>query len=425
MGIARACITGSFRRRGAIVAGLLTAALCCSPGQAAPLSRAAPAYSAELIYAPHDAGYGTQLIREPIADAAGNLYGASPNGGSCGQGAIVRFSPRRPGQLWKLTNLHSFTQCRHKREEFAPTSIAFGRDGAIYGVTYVSGAAGGDGGALFRLTPDANGENWSYETLATAKSRGAIDQILVGGIVVGPDGSVFCLSQGARVLRFAPGGAGGSWSSEVIADLRAGEADSLGAPDQYSGGGLSVDDEGDVYGVALVSQQGTQHTLAFRLEPPAASPTWTTRILHRFEDGAVSYTPLLVGPRHTLVGTINSSSAQNAGYVFQLAPAGGDGEAWTYSVIHKFKESSAAGYRPYGALAMSGQDIIGVTINGGSRDTGVAFKLTPTGDAWKYKSIYDFAGFMPDYGLAKAPSGRLFVELIPGRVPTGLYELKK
>lgn len=409
----------------AVVLGLLAFFSLGAIVEAKPPVQPAAKYHLKRIYGFRGGADGQQLVREPIADAAGRLFGSFTNGGACGQGAIGMLSPRRqPDAFWTFKNLHSFTPCRRQREEWNPISIVFGPDGAIYGLAYYRN--GFEGGALFRLKPDAGSKTWTYQRLGSVKSRNRLDTLLTGGIAVGPDGSVFCLTTSAKVVKFSPSAAG-EWPYEFIASFGTDETSELATPNAYNSGGLSTDANGDVYGVATVvsSAASTSRTFAFKLEPPVApGPLWTAETLHEFDDDASSQTPLLVAPDGTLFGTISQSNRDKGGFVFSLAPAGGGS---TYSVIHKFKDQSAVtGSHPLGALALVGGSVFGVTRDGGGGafGTGDVFKLTPAGAGWKKSTAYDFEGEQPNHGFAISPDGRLFIELLTSGF-SSIYELER
>jgi uncharacterized repeat protein (TIGR03803 family) len=86
---------------------------------------------------------------ELAKDSAGNIYGATMNGGTYGAGSIYELSPSNGG--WSFATLYSFTGGADGQEPFGGVTLA---SGALYGTTSRGGADGG--GNLFELT-NSNG----------------------------------------------------------------------------------------------------------------------------------------------------------------------------------------------------------------------------------------------------------------------------
>src|SRR6266516_4250018 len=63
----------------------------------------------------------------------------------------------------------------------------------------------------------------------------------------------------------------------------------------------------------------------------------------------------------------------------------------TYQVIHNFTAKGSDGATPYGGpiLDASG-NLYGTTYLGGTSGAGSVYKLSPSGSAWKYTSLYSF-----------------------------------
>lgn len=97
-----------------------------------------------------------------VFDRAGNLYGATANGGQYVQGEVYQLSPS--GSSWTEQILYSFTG---HPDGWSPTGgLIMDSSGNLYGATTGGGnnACGGYGcGTVFEVTPNNGG--WSFNTL--------------------------------------------------------------------------------------------------------------------------------------------------------------------------------------------------------------------------------------------------------------------
>jgi len=93
-----------------------------------------------------------------IFDSSGNLYGATPDGGSEGQGTIFELSPA--GDNWAFNLLYTFPF-----EHLGPcgpiASLTMDSAGSLYGTTLCGGL--NNDGNLFKLTKA--GDSWNYTSL--------------------------------------------------------------------------------------------------------------------------------------------------------------------------------------------------------------------------------------------------------------------
>lgn len=99
-----------------------------------------------------------------ISDGVGNLYGTTRQGGNdtdcqgMGCGVVFELTPTARG-MWKETVLHTFSG---GKDGAGPADLTFDTAGDLYSTTYAGGinnCGGGSGcGVLFKLTPDANGK---------------------------------------------------------------------------------------------------------------------------------------------------------------------------------------------------------------------------------------------------------------------------
>lgn len=131
--------------------------------------------------------------------------------------------------------------------------------------------------------------------------------------------------------------------------------------------------------------------------------------VHTFSDGpADGKSPAggLIGDRAgNLYGTTNGGGSHQDGVVFEINPEGIE------TVLHAFRGEPADGARPNGPLVMdSAGDLYGTTVQGGSRDYGTVFKISPAGDETLLHSFGGGAsdGMTPMAGLIMDMKGNLY-----------------
>jgi uncharacterized repeat protein (TIGR03803 family) len=91
------------------------------------------------------------------ADATGNLYGTTYDGGTNGTGAVFELSPQAGGG-WSEKVLYSFGPNGGTDGILPTASVIFDGSGNLYGTTDYGGAQGG--GIAFELTPQNDG-SWT------------------------------------------------------------------------------------------------------------------------------------------------------------------------------------------------------------------------------------------------------------------------
>ncbi|HSQ35474.1 MAG TPA: choice-of-anchor tandem repeat GloVer-containing protein, partial [Candidatus Binatia bacterium] len=117
-------------------------------------------------------------------------------------------------------------------------------------------------------------------------------------------------------------------------------------------------------------------------------------LLHEFaggsDDGAYPYGSLIIsGP--TLFGMTENGGAGDQGTIFKIQ-ADGSG----FSLKHSFAGGSADGALPKGDLLISGSTLFGMTRKGGGSDNGTIFKIQINGTG--FALLHQFAGGPADGG---------------------------
>jgi uncharacterized repeat protein (TIGR03803 family) len=249
-----------------------------------------------------------------VADAAGNLYGTTFQGGSectfVGCGSVFKLAPDGT-----LTTLHSFTGGNDGA--FPSETLMADAKGNFYGTAYGGGSnACGDGcGTIFKVTPkgkftllhefDGSSEGAHPESNLVADAEGN----LYGTTAYG--GDAFCASGGCgTVFELAAGGtltvlhtfAGGSDGANPAGELVRNASGSLyGATTEGGSGG------------ACQAGCGT----VFKLTPEGA-----TSVVYTFtggSDGALPYGGMILDGKGNLFGTtLGGGGSCNCGTVFKV-----------------------------------------------------------------------------------------------------------
>jgi uncharacterized repeat protein (TIGR03803 family) len=366
---------------------------------------------------------GSNLQSGVVADAAGNLFGTTLQGGANGYGTVFEIAKTASGYASTPTTLVSFNSTDGANPQ---TELIVDASGNLFGTTGYGGtndqSAGGDG-TLFELMNSGGGSytlntlvnfnvtNGSSPTYLTADAAGDLfGTTSYGGTYGG--GTVFKLVNNGNdgytldtLANFT--GANGTPNSGVIADA-AGDlfgATYNGGPNNagtvfelakngdgsytfntlvtFNGadgaipGKLTFDAAGDLLGV---TGSGGTYGLGtvFEIAKTTAGYVSTPIILINF-NGSNGESPspgVIVDAAGNIFGTTIQGGAYNGGTVFELANNGTDGD--TLSTLVSFNGTN--GLYPYGALtADSAGNIFGTTGRGGVNGYGTVFELSGTG----------------------------------------------
>lgn len=275
-----------------------------------------------------------------VADAEGNLYGVTPDGGAAcapnGCGIVFELSPEAGG-AWKQTTIYTFKG--GTADGSLPWSaLLFDGKGNLFGET-LGGGSGGDG-TVFKLTPGPNG----------------------------------------------------TWTESIIFSF----PDTDGP---YPGNKLTLDNKGNLYGI--LSYYGGFGGV-FELSPQS-NGTWTQSILYAFSfgtgDGYYPYGGVVLDGNGNLYGTTSSGGSSPYGYgtVFELAPNGSGG--WMESILYNFTGQSDGGIPRAPLVTDAAGNLYGTAGLGGANFGGVVFELTQNVGVWSETVLYSF-GANPHDGSA-------------------------
>src|ERR1041385_316280 len=203
--------------------------------------------------------------------------------------------------------------------EYADTDLAIDSAGNLYGTTVLGGTFGG--GTVFKVTPTANG--WVHTVLYS----------FTGGF----DG---------------------------------------GEP--YKG--VTVDVQGNLYGTAVTGGSGSCEGgcgVAYKLTNSGG--TWTQTVIHAFtggNDGSGPGAGLTLDNQGNLYGMAPTGGAYGLGTIYQLHPD--QTGNYNLKVIHTFTGGADGATGSAGRMLLHQKRLYGVATAGGINAEGVAFELTPT-----------------------------------------------
>lgn len=364
----------------------------------------------------YDGGYPETPL---IFDSAGDLYGATQNGGaegSCpkvGCGLVYELSP--DGQAWRQTVLYRFLNTSTGGIPIG--NLIFDSSGNLYGATSGGGGFQNCGvlnlrgcGLVYELSPGGSG--WTESVLENFLQE-ADGQALSAGLVADSAGNFYgttfwggttnerCGTGCGVVYRLSPNGSGG-WQETVLYSFTGGMDGALPADT------LVLDASGNLYGTtaeggdtSTCNRQGCG--VVFEVSP-TSSGEWQETVLHTFngKDGWYSLAGVIFDSTGNLYGTttqggnLDDCGGTGCGLVFELSPAAGG--AWQETVLHVF--TGPDGEVPFAPLVFdTAGNLYGTTQSGGnlsdcaSYGCGLVFKLSPTaGGHWQQTALHVFTG---------------------------------
>jgi uncharacterized repeat protein (TIGR03803 family) len=303
-----------------------------------------------------------------------NLYGTTSSGGKYGQGTVFVIESSGEEKL-----LYDFTGGKDGGD---PEAALIPIKGNFYGTTTAGGAS--DAGTVFEVTPLGK-EKVLYSF--TGKADGANPQ---GGLVADSDGNLYGTTnlggeydRGAVFKLVPPKVEGKAWTEEVLHSFGKGND----GTDPVAG--VSFDAAGNLYGTTSAGGTSGNGTV-FQLKPSKSE--WTEKILHDFEmksDGGVPYAGVVVdGNKLFGAATDGGDGGSNGGgTVFELTAIDGD---WKFSILYHLPGWGISG--SFRNLLVASGKIYATTHCDGADSSGTVYELTPSGDTWTSKTLYNFTG---------------------------------
>ena len=311
-----------------------------------------------------------------IADSAGNLYGTTVSGGLTGKtcrtgcGTVFKLTPA--SGHWQESVLHRFTGGAGGAVPYA--GVTMDSAGNLYGATLDGGAAGG--GAVYRLTPGFAG--WEQSVLYSFQGRpdGSAPYptpvLDAAGNLYGTTNAGGAHNLGI-VYMLAPQ-SDGTWTEHVLHTF-AGGADGANPL-----AGVILDRRGNLYGTTSyggTSNCGIAFALAPNQAGGWAEHLLHTFLGVTAYDGE-NPNGLVFDAHGNLYGTTTGGGIDNPGTIFKMTR--NPGGAWQETVLYSFTGGNDGAYPSSGVVLDPAGNIYGTTLWGGpSGDTtgGVAFQFTP------------------------------------------------
>jgi hypothetical protein len=356
-----------------------------------------------------------------VFDRAGNLYGATTDGGGecppaqCGT-VFQLAPPAKTGDSWTETVLYIFKGNGSGDGNTPAGSVIIDSAGNLYGTTGYGGT--GDCvllgtkvgcGTVYELSPPAQkGGAWT-ETVLYSFPTAVHGYLPNGNLVFDSTGNLYGATMfgggygtscnayyqycGAVFELSPPTEKGGQWTEKVLHGFKGMKAGSQNGDGANPNGGLVFDSKGAIYGTTYTGGFQCPHDsgqgcgTVFKLAPPAKKGgNWTETLIHQFKsspDGGDPAAGVILDAHGNLDGTTTGGGGgYGAGTVFQLRP-NADG-TWKEHVLYSFQGQND-GSSPQGGVVL---DAIGNIY--GSSEGGMVFRLHPAGGSWGFAVIYSF-----------------------------------
>jgi uncharacterized repeat protein (TIGR03803 family) len=285
-----------------------------------------------------------------IADAAGNLYGATVYGGTNDFGTVFKVTPSGI-----QTVLHSFAGgsdgAQLQSGAQIPSGLLADAAGNLYGTTTLGGL--NNMGTVFKVTTAGN------ETVLYSFT-GADGAYPLAGLLADAAGNLYgTKSEGGAYGRGTVFKITTSGIQTVLYSFTGG---SNGA---YPAAGLIADAAGNLYGTT--SDYGfPSNGTVFKV-----TPSGIHTVLHTFTgaDGATPFAGLIADAAGNFYGTTYYGGTNGNGAVFKMTPSG------TLTTLYSFTGVADGAHPVAGLLADGVGSLYGTALYGGTSGKGTVFKL--------------------------------------------------
>jgi uncharacterized repeat protein (TIGR03803 family) len=288
--------------------------------------------------------------------------------------------------------LHVFNATNGKSANGALVSDASGN---LYGVTASGGAY--SGGVAYMLSRNSSG-TWIETVLHNfGNSKNKDGTAPYNNLIFDAAGNLYGTTyiggtdDLGTVYELSPA-TGGKWTETVLHNFRGGIGDGSNPE-----AGLLFDAAGNLFGTTFLAGAYAKGT-AFELSPVSGGG-WTEKLIWSFGNGTDGANPdgaLVLDSARNLYGTTANGGVKNYGTVYELSPAGGN---WAEAILHNFGTSQDGTY-PYSTLVFDAiGNLFGTTTSGGGpKGHGTVFELSPAGGgAWTETILYVFAAGSDGY----------------------------
>jgi uncharacterized repeat protein (TIGR03803 family) len=350
-----------------------------------------------------------------IADANGNLFGTTADGGAYGYGTVFEIAKTAGGYAGTPTTLVSFNLIIGA---FPYTALIADVSGDLFGTTLAGGPEGY--GTVFEIAKTTGGFASTPTTLLSFNLTNGGSPF--GGLIADANGNLFGTTEGT-----GPGV--GTYRYGTIFEIAktaggyAGTATTLvsfnGTDGEYPFAGLIADANGNLFGTTAYGGAygyGTVFEIGKTAGGYAGTPT--TLVSFNGADGAYPFAGLIADANGNLFGTTEEGGAYGSGTVFEIAKTA-SGYADTPTTLVSFNGANGA-YPAAGSLiADASGNLFGTTEAGGPNGYGTVFEIAKTarGYAGAPTTLVSFNGAdggSPVAGLIADANGNLFGTTLVG-----------
>jgi len=419
----------------------------------ATASLASAEWKEKVLYSFQSGTNGATPAGGIVFDKAGNLYGATMDGGSsscrsvqqCGT-VFQLVPPAKKGDPWTETVLYVFKGNADNDGASPYGGLIIDSAGNLYGTTGYGGTGNctvlgtlmGCGTVFELLPPTQKGGAWTETVLYSfpdAKqgfnpfgdlvfdSAGNLYGATYFGGGKGTTCDPFYQYCGAVFELSPPVTKGGKWTEKVLHSFAS------GTDGANPNGGLVLDSKGAIFGTTFGGGNESGECgsggcgTAFELEPPAnKSDPWTETVLHRFSvDEGRPWAGVIFDGKGRFYGTSLAT-------VFRFAPPSKKSGHWKKTTLFAFCNTDGGGCLPEGSLIFDRfGSLYGTTYYGyGAELQGSVFRLKEPhieGGAWSIDYLHGFLkvpdGLFPAAGLVLDAHGAVYSTTQEGGAGTG------
>jgi uncharacterized repeat protein (TIGR03803 family) len=289
------------------------------------------------------------------------LYGMTTGGGFYNAGVIFKIKPDGTG----YAKLLDFTGTANGR---FPNGSLISDGTFLYGMTKIGGI--NDKGVIFKIKPDGTGYAKLLDFVGTAYGEQPYGSLVSDGTFLYGMTAFGGTNNRGVIFKIKPDGSG-------YAKL----LDFAGTSNGAGSYGSLISDGTFLYGMTCYGGTNDMGVI-FKIKPDG---TGYVKLLD-FAGYANGRGPqgALISDGTFLYGLTCVGGTNDKGVIFKIKPDGSE-----YSKLLDFAGAANGSY-PYGSLISDGTFLYGMTLNGGTNDKGIIFKIKPDGS--EYSKLLDFTG---------------------------------
>jgi uncharacterized repeat protein (TIGR03803 family) len=336
----------------------------------------------------NDTGIGLAGIMTQGRD--GNIYGTIGDDNANAAGSAFKMTTS--GTFTRIYSFCALTKCADGSGPWGGLSL--GKDGNLYGTTTGGGTTGS--GTVFKLTPTGTLTTvWDFDNAADGGAPWyppiqGIDSSFYGAsntVYAGDYGALYKLTPTAQP----------PYTESVPVDFNFTNGNDPNSPVQGT--------DGNFWGTTIGG--GTSNLGVLYKTTPAGKIT----VLHNFtgypNDGTNPIGALVQGNDGNFYGVTYVGGANNLGSVFKITLAG------KYTLLYSFAGYPNDGTHPRSGLIVgSDGNLYGTTLQGGSKNDGAIYKITPSGTVTILHSLCSMTGcadgFSPVQPLVQHTNGKFY-----------------